>query len=343
MSFDEEQVDYRCESDSHSESESTDADHKILQGTVLKYNQEKGFGFVSMGKQSVFFHVKDLRGDADRERLKGAKMSYKVKEAEKGLKAFELHVIQEGSGASKSSGTLNRAERRAASISSRASKKQKVERVLGKGSGGAHNAEVDRASQKSSSRCAGDNQQQMGGTQGRTRQSGDASESAASMSSSAMSHCAGDHQRRCMDSLKCLQGKGGVQDQSVRGGESQASGCQQYMDYQNFLQGQVRAEHSIDYHKISEFQKFIQGEGVAQSKYARVADSQASGFQQCMDVQKFMQPQGAQDHIRRVLTGIQGSHWVRDVMEGSGQAFWKNMYANEIIWENTLLLLVKAV
>ena len=60
-------------------------------GTVKFFNNERGFGFIAPddGSKDVFVHKNDLIDDI----AEGDKVSYNVKEGQKGLNAVDVKVV----------------------------------------------------------------------------------------------------------------------------------------------------------------------------------------------------------------------------------------------------------
>lgn len=65
-------------------------------GTILRFNQEKGWGFAKpdAGGGDVMIHVRDLRDQRDAERLtRGVRVSYAVRRGPKGLRAEDVRLL----------------------------------------------------------------------------------------------------------------------------------------------------------------------------------------------------------------------------------------------------------
>lgn len=61
----------------------------VTTGTVVRFNGEKGFGFIKTDAidEDVFFHVRDIDGREPRE---GQELEFVIKQAEKGPRADRI-------------------------------------------------------------------------------------------------------------------------------------------------------------------------------------------------------------------------------------------------------------
>lgn len=62
-------------------------------GKVVKYNQEKGFGFISMAGEDVFFHVSDFPGAVETEPKRNEKVKFVLEENGEKLKATRIERV----------------------------------------------------------------------------------------------------------------------------------------------------------------------------------------------------------------------------------------------------------
>ena len=64
------------------------------QGTVKFFNEEKGFGFITVGKgKDIFFHARGLQ-NRDHILKKGETVSFELEEGQKGPQATEVAVLE---------------------------------------------------------------------------------------------------------------------------------------------------------------------------------------------------------------------------------------------------------
>lgn len=63
-------------------------------GVVKWFNSSKGFGFISRddGKPDVFIHYRAIRGDGYKSLEEGQRVSFEVKQGQKGLQAENLEI-----------------------------------------------------------------------------------------------------------------------------------------------------------------------------------------------------------------------------------------------------------
>lgn len=63
-------------------------------GTVKWFNNEKGFGFISVeGGDDVFAHFTDIQGEGFRSLEEGQKVSFDIVEGAKGLQAANITIL----------------------------------------------------------------------------------------------------------------------------------------------------------------------------------------------------------------------------------------------------------
>ena len=63
-------------------------------GTVKWFNNEKGFGFISVeGGDDVFAHFTAIQGEGFRSLEKGQKVSFDIVEGAKGLQAANITIL----------------------------------------------------------------------------------------------------------------------------------------------------------------------------------------------------------------------------------------------------------
>lgn len=62
-------------------------------GKVIKYNPEKGFGFISMAGEDIFFHISDFAVDADIEPKRNEKVKFVLEENGEKLKATRIERL----------------------------------------------------------------------------------------------------------------------------------------------------------------------------------------------------------------------------------------------------------
>ena len=67
----------------------------MAQGTVKWFNQEKGYGFIKPddGGEDLFVHYSGIAGEGFRSLDEGAKVSYEVTRAKKGLQAENVSKV----------------------------------------------------------------------------------------------------------------------------------------------------------------------------------------------------------------------------------------------------------
>lgn len=62
-------------------------------GKVFKYNPEKGFGFISMAGEDIFFHISDFAVDADIEPKRNEKVKFVLEENGEKFKATRIERV----------------------------------------------------------------------------------------------------------------------------------------------------------------------------------------------------------------------------------------------------------
>ncbi len=62
-------------------------------GKVVKYNPEKGFGFISMAGEDVFFHISDFPEGAEEEPKRNDKVKFVLEENGEKLKATRIEKL----------------------------------------------------------------------------------------------------------------------------------------------------------------------------------------------------------------------------------------------------------
>ena len=66
----------------------------MQQGTVKWFNNEKGFGFISVeGGDDVFAHFTAIQGEGFRSLEEGQKVSFDIVEGAKGLQAANITIL----------------------------------------------------------------------------------------------------------------------------------------------------------------------------------------------------------------------------------------------------------
>lgn len=67
-----------------------------VRGKVTRWLRDRGFGFIRAddGRANIFCHVSDAGGN---HLLAGAAVEFDLEDTERGLRAFDLHVITGGS------------------------------------------------------------------------------------------------------------------------------------------------------------------------------------------------------------------------------------------------------
>ena len=67
----------------------------MAQGTVKWFNQEKGYGFIKPddGGEDLFVHYSGIAGEGFKSLDEGAKVSYEVTRAKKGLQAENVSKV----------------------------------------------------------------------------------------------------------------------------------------------------------------------------------------------------------------------------------------------------------
>ena len=69
-------------------------DSKMNNGTVKWFNNEKGFGFISVeGGDDVFAHFTAIQGDGFKSLEEGQKVSFDIVEGAKGLQAANITIL----------------------------------------------------------------------------------------------------------------------------------------------------------------------------------------------------------------------------------------------------------
>jgi CspA family cold shock protein len=61
----------------------------LAQGTVKRFNEDKGYGFISPdeGSEDLFVHYSGIAGDGFKSLEEGAKVSYEATQGRKGMQA----------------------------------------------------------------------------------------------------------------------------------------------------------------------------------------------------------------------------------------------------------------
>lgn len=62
-------------------------------GKVIKYNPEKGFGFISMAGEDIFFHVSDFPDAVEAEPKRNEKVKFVLEENDDKLKATKIERV----------------------------------------------------------------------------------------------------------------------------------------------------------------------------------------------------------------------------------------------------------
>jgi CspA family cold shock protein len=62
-------------------------------GQVKWFNESKGFGFLTDGKQDYFVHYKSIKGEGFKNLLEGQKVSFEVTKTPRGDSATEVEVL----------------------------------------------------------------------------------------------------------------------------------------------------------------------------------------------------------------------------------------------------------
>ena len=62
-------------------------------GKVIKYNPEKGFGFISMAGEDVFFHISDFPAGLEKEPKRNEKVKFTIAENNGKLKAIHIERV----------------------------------------------------------------------------------------------------------------------------------------------------------------------------------------------------------------------------------------------------------
>lgn len=62
-------------------------------GKVIKYNPEKGFGFISMAGEDIFFHVSDFPDTLETEPKRNEKVKFVLEENGDKLKATKIERV----------------------------------------------------------------------------------------------------------------------------------------------------------------------------------------------------------------------------------------------------------
>lgn len=62
-------------------------------GKVIKYNAEKGFGFISMAGEDVFFHISDFPEALEKEPKRNEKVKFIIAENDHKLKATKIERV----------------------------------------------------------------------------------------------------------------------------------------------------------------------------------------------------------------------------------------------------------
>ena len=66
----------------------------MAQGTVKRFNSEKGFGFITQdGGADVFVHFSAIQTDGYRELKEGQRVEFEVKSGDKGPQADKVTVL----------------------------------------------------------------------------------------------------------------------------------------------------------------------------------------------------------------------------------------------------------
>jgi cold shock CspA family protein len=70
--------------------------NRRLEGIIIDFFLDRGYGFVSSGDTRYFVHVTQLPGNLDREELVGKLVSFLPGETAKGPAAYRVRVLEEG-------------------------------------------------------------------------------------------------------------------------------------------------------------------------------------------------------------------------------------------------------
>ncbi|NHC04486.1 cold shock domain-containing protein [Acinetobacter sp. 187] len=62
-------------------------------GKVIKYNPEKGFGFISMAGEDVFFHISEFPEGLDKEPKRNEKVKFVLVEQDDKFKATKIERV----------------------------------------------------------------------------------------------------------------------------------------------------------------------------------------------------------------------------------------------------------
>jgi CspA family cold shock protein len=62
-------------------------------GQVKWFNESKGFGFITDGKQDYFVHFRSIKAEGFKNLLEGQKVSFEVTKTPRGDSATEVEVL----------------------------------------------------------------------------------------------------------------------------------------------------------------------------------------------------------------------------------------------------------
>lgn len=65
-----------------------------IEGLIIRYNPDRGFGFIAVDDTRYFMHATQLPGNCDRENLAGRRVSFIPGETGKGPAAYRVEFVE---------------------------------------------------------------------------------------------------------------------------------------------------------------------------------------------------------------------------------------------------------